>query len=205
MDASWYLDVNDFAVRTPWLHGVLTVYAVYGVAVFAVLVAIGWWLARSQDDPARGVAAALWAGAGTVVAVGINQLIGGVVARPRPYLTLHGVEVLVVKSSDYSFPSDHAVTAGAAAAGLWIIGRYAGPRTRGLAVTGTVLAVLLAFARVYVGAHYPGDVVAGLLVGAMISVLGWLAVGRLLTALVTRLAGYRSFRPLVVAHPSPNA
>ena len=47
----------------------------------------------------------------------------------------------------------------------------------------------MAASRVYIAAHYPHDVVAGLLLGAAITLLGWLLVRRPLTALVERLAG----------------
>lgn len=197
MDAIWYKDVNRFAVQTTWLHGFMKPYAVYGVGLFAILVLASWWYARAQTNPPRAVAAAVWAAAGTVIAVGLNQIIAKAVARPRPYLTLHGVEVLVSRSTDYSFPSDHAVTAGAAVAGLWIIASYGGRVSRWLAAAGTVLALLLAFARVYVGAHYPGDVAAGLLLGAAVALIGWFALKEILTVAVERIARQRSLRKFV--------
>ncbi|HET9691164.1 MAG TPA: phosphatase PAP2 family protein [Acidimicrobiales bacterium] len=199
MDSTLYKHVNNFAVHTAWAHGAMKVLAVDGVGLFGLLVLAGWWVARSQPDAPRAVAAAVWAAVGTLVAVGLNQLIVRAVARPRPYATLHGVEVLVARSADYSFPSDHAVTAGAAAAGLWIIAHYGGRTPRALAVAGTVLALVVAFARVYVGAHYPGDVTAGLLIGAAIAVVGWLALRRVLVALVGRIAERRPLRQLVHA------
>lgn len=197
MDASWYKDVNNFAVHTAWLHGFMKVFAVDGVAIFALLVLAAWWLARSQANPPRAVAAAIWAAVGTLIAVAINQIFVKVAARPRPYVTLHGVEVLVSKSTDFSFPSDHAVTAGAAAAGLWIIAYYSRRGTRALAGAGTLLALLVAFARVYVGAHYPGDVAAGLAIGAAISLIGWVALKGVLTVVVGRIGGSRPLRPFV--------
>lgn len=199
MDATWYKDINNFAVHTAWAHGFMKLYAIDGVGLFAILVLAAWWYARSQANPARAVAASIWAAAGTIAAVGINQIIVGAVARPRPYTTLHGVEVLVSRSTDYSFPSDHTITAGAAAAGLWIIAHYSGRATRAIAAIGTLLALFLAFARVYVGAHYPGDVTAGLLIGAAISIIGWLALKAILTVVVERLAGYQPLRLFVYA------
>lgn len=204
MDATWYKDVNRFAVHTAWLHGIMKVYAVYGVGLFAVLVLAAWWYARSEANPPRAVAAAIWAAAGTLIAVALNQIIVKAVARPRPYLTLRGVEVLVSRSTDYSFPSDHAVTAGAAVAGLWIIAHQGGRPASWLAAFGTVLALLLAFARVYVGAHYPGDVVAGLLIGSAISLLGWLAVRPILAVIVDRLARQRQLRPFIYSSSARN-
>ena len=199
MDTSFYKDVNHFAIHTAWLHGFMKLYATDGVGIFAVLVLAGWWLARYRPDAPRAVAASGWAAIGTVVAVGLNQPLVSAVHRARPYSVLPHVEVLVSRSHDYSFPSDHSVTAGAVVAGLWIIAHYGTKATRWLAAAGTILALLLAFSRVYVGAHYPGDVTAGLLYGAAISVAGWLLLRRALSYLANRAAQISPVRPLIIA------
>lgn len=199
MDTSFYKDINHFATHTVWLHGFMKLYATDGVGIFAVLVLAGWWLARYRPDAPRAVAASVWAAAGTVAAVGLNQPLVNAVQRARPYNALPHVEVLVSRSHDYSFPSDHTVTAGAAVAGLWIIAHYGTKAARWLAATGTLLALLLAFSRVYVGAHYPGDVTAGLLYGAAISIAGWLLLRGVLTYLANRSAQISPLRPLIVA------
>ncbi len=203
MDASFFRDINRFAINTRWAHPFMTACAVYGVGLFAVLVLAAWWYARYRPDAPRAVAASVWAAAGTVIAVGVNQLIVSAVHRPRPFVAMPGVEVLVSRSHDFSFPSDHTITAGAATAGLWIIAHYGGKAARRLAITGTVLALFLAFARVYVGAHYPGDVVAGLVIGAPITTIGWFAVNRALTYLARRIAQQTPLRPLIAAPPQP--
>ncbi len=149
MDSSLYRDINRFAVHTSWLHPVGKVFAVYAVGLFGLIVLAAWYLARRQPDAPRAVAATLWAAAGTLVAVAINQPIGHAVARARPYAVMPHVEVLVSRSTDYSFPSDHAITAGAATAGVWIVARYGGALLRNLAIGSTVLALVIAFARVY--------------------------------------------------------
>jgi undecaprenyl-diphosphatase len=164
-------------------------YATYGVLLFAALLVAGWWFARRQGP--RTVAASLWAGAATLIAVGLNQPLVNGFHEARPYTDLPHILVLATRSSDFSFPSDHAVMAGAAAAGLWLYSRR-------LAIVATVAAVLMAGARVYIAAHYPHDVVVGLLVGAVVTLLGWWVLARPLTALVTRLTG-TPLRPLVDA------
>ncbi|GEM_PF-985042 len=204
MDTTLYRDINSFAVHTAWAHSFMKFYAVYGVGIFAVLVLAAWWFARFRPDAPRAVAATVWAAAATVIAVGINQPIVNTVRRPRPFVTLRGVEVLIARAHDFSFPSDHAVAAGAATAGLWIVTRYGGKALRNLAIVSTILAVFLAFARVYVGAHYPGDVLAGLGIGAAIAVIGWLALNGVLTYVVRRVATQRQLRPFVIA-PTPFA
>ena len=153
-------DVNEFARDTGWLHAPLLAYASYGVLLFGLLLVLGWWLARDRGP--RVMAAALWAGAATLLAVAVNQPLVRSFHEARPYTVHPHLLVLAHRSSDGSFPSDHAVMAGAAAAGLWVVDRRLG-------VVATVAAVLMAGSRVYIAAHYPHDVVVGLVVGAAVS------------------------------------
>ncbi len=170
--------INDFARATPWLHGVAVAYAKYGVVLFGALILLALWQARHA--PHARLAAAAWAGVGTLVAVALNQPIVSLVAERRPYMVHPGALVLVARSTDWSFPSDHSVMAGACAVGLLIAARRLG-------VVAAVAAVLMAAARVYVGAHYPQDVVAGLLFGGLVAGLGWYALRLPLTLLTARL------------------
>jgi len=189
--------INSFARSTSWLHGPMLAYATYGVVVIAAVLVGGWWLARREGRPSM-MAAALWAPVATVIAVGINQPIVAAVHEARPYTTLSGIFVLANRSADPSFPSDHAVMAGAAAAGLLLV-------TRGLlAWTAVAAGLLLAFSRVYIAAHYPHDVLAGVVLGALVTVVGYLLVIRPLTALVRGLQ--RTWlRPLLTAGSAPAA
>lgn len=176
----WFNVVNHLARATPWLHTPARLFAAYGVGLFAGFLLLSWWLARRDGDLPR-VAAALWAPLGALLALGVNQLIAATVAEPRPFLVLPHALVLVSRSSDYSFPSDHAVMAGAVAAGVLVVNRRLGLVTAGFAV-------LMAFTRVYVGAHFPLDVALGLLVGAVVAVISYLLLGRLVCRLVVVLA-----------------
>src|SRR5262249_39483414 len=154
------LRINAFARATGWLHPLMTGWAGYGVVAFAALMLLGWWQARRRADPTV-TTSALWATLATLSAVAGNQPIVALVAEPRPYHTLSGLLVLAHQTSDPSCPSDHAVMAGAAAAGLFIVDRRLG----GVAA---VAAALLAFSRVYVAAHYPADVLVGLGLGVAV-------------------------------------
>lgn len=194
-NGSWYLDINNFAVHTPWAHAFMSAYAyIAGMAFLAFLLLVAWWRARSDRNPQWAVAAVLWAAAGTVCAFIIAQPISHVVAEVRPYYHFHGVEVLVPKATDFGFPSDHATVAGAVMTGLWMT-----RRDRWLAFIATVAGLLLAFSRVYVGAHYPGDVVGGLVLGALVILVIW-PIGMLILRFVTRVVDRTPLRPLVQAH-----
>ncbi|GAA1596773.1 undecaprenyl-diphosphatase [Kribbella hippodromi] len=181
--------INEFAEATPWLHGPAQAYANYGVVLFGVLLVAGWWVARRSGQVA-GVAAAIAAGGATLLAVAVNQPIVHAVHEARPYTTLPNILVLANRSTDPSFPSDHATMAGAAAVGLWIVNRRLG-------IIAAAAAVLMAFTRVYIAAHFPADVVAGLLLGAIVALGTWLLLRRPLTWAVEAVATTR-LRPVLV-------
>jgi undecaprenyl-diphosphatase len=193
LDLRVLLDVNGFARATGWLHPVAVGYAKYGVVLLALLLVAGLALARS--GPGRRLAAAGWACIAPLLALAVNQPVGRLVGEARPYAAHPGLLVLASRTSDFSFPSDHAVMAGTVAAGLLLVSRR-----WGLVAAGA--AVLMACARVYIAAHYPWDVVAGLALGAAVAVLGWLVLHRPLTAVTVALRRAPALRA-VFAEASP--
>ena len=194
MDNSLFRWINRLANRTTWAHGFFTSYAKYGIALFAVLLVAAYLDGRQHDD-LHAVAGSVWAAGSALVALGIGQLIGGAIDRARPYEAMTGVHLLVDKTTDFSFPSDHATVAGAVAVGLMFTNRRWG-------IIAAVLAAVMAFTRVYVGAHYPGDVLAGLALGGAVAAAGALVV----VAPLTRLAEHLSRTPLrvlLMSHAAP--
>jgi undecaprenyl-diphosphatase len=116
----------------------------------------------------------------TVVAIALadwsSMAIKALVDRPRPPLRYAEPKTLVPVPHDASFPSGHAATSFAAATML----SFAFPR---FAPFFYVLAAAVAFSRVYVGVHYPLDVLGGALLGALVAIV--------LTTLVSRRARRR--------------
>lgn len=188
-----FRDVNDFAKDTSWLHTVMADYATYGVVLFAVLLIIGFLLARSSGTLPK-VASALWAAGGMGVALALNQLVAHAADEPRPFVALPHVLTLVHHSADAGFPSDHAVMAGAVAAGLFLVSRTLG-------WVSAAAAILIAFARVYVGVHYPQDVLAGLALGAAVVLVTGLLVRPLLLVALTAITRTRLRPALLAQHP----
>jgi len=179
-----FLRINAMARTSPGLHAPAVAYARYGLLVFAGLILLGVWRRRRESD--RNLAAAVWAGAGTLLAVALNQPVAALVAEARPYAVHPAALTLVDRTTDWSFPSDHSVMAGAAAVGLLLVSKRLG-------AVAVAAAVLMAATRVYVGAHYPHDVLVGLLFGAAVAGLGWL----LLRLPLTKLVGASRTLPLV--------
>jgi membrane-associated phospholipid phosphatase len=193
MNDSLFEQVNALARATPWLHPVLLGYAGYGVVLFGLLMVAGWWVAR-RSGRSEPMAAIICAVVATLAAVAINQPIVNAVHEARPYTTHPGALVLVTRSADFSFPSDHAVMAGAVALSLVFV-------SRGLAALATVAALVMAFARVYIAAHYPGDVLVGLVLGAGVALVVHLVAHTGVTRLVATATRSRRLRPLVLASP----
>lgn len=189
MGTSWYLDVNRLARKSHWAHGFMAAYAEKalspvgaGLLVLAALIILAWLVARHDPDRMAGVA---WVWLGALVALGVQQAVAPVLDEPRPYHALRHVELLVPASSA-PLPDARTAMAGAVVAGLFLA------RRRWLGLLALLAALLLAFARVYVGADYPADVAAGLGLGAAIELALWPLSAWLLRPPLESLAGSRA-------------
>ncbi len=89
------------------------------------------------------------------------------IRRIRPCNALEGVRLLVGCTKSYSMPSNHITNSFAAAVVLYYFARRNIPVL--FSIYPLILAAIVAFSRVYVGVHYPGDVVAGALLGTVIA------------------------------------
>ncbi len=97
-----------------------------------------------------------------------NVLLKNLVARTRPYEVIEGLTYLVKKPVDYSFPSGHTGTSFATAVVLFL------SFPKKYSFWFLVLAVLIGFSRLYVGVHYPTDVLSGAIIGTLIAVCVYL-------------------------------
>ncbi|NUR65755.1 MAG: phosphatase PAP2 family protein [Streptomyces sp.] len=167
-DVELLYDINGLAKDAPhWFDRVMEFVGEYGILLATVLLVLWCWLSvrrRGGEDAAPSVAALLWAPLAAGVAVLINVPIRGFVERPRPFVDHDGLEVLVSGKTDYSFVSDHATITMALAVGLFVANRKFG-------VAGILLALLEGFCRVYMGVHYPTDVLGGLALGTAVALL----------------------------------
>ncbi len=94
-------------------------------------------------------------------------------ARPRPLGSLPAVRSLVPEPDTYAFPSGHATSAFSAATGVMLAARRFLERVPLWAWGMLVLAAMISYSRVYVGVHFPSDVVAGAGLGLA---CGWIGL-----------------------------
>ncbi|KOG33176.1 phosphatase PAP2 family protein [Streptomyces resistomycificus] len=167
-DVDLLYDINGLAKDAPaWFDRVMEYVGEYGLLLAMVLLVLWcWWSVRrrGEEDAASSVAALAWAPLAAGVAVLVNVPIRGFVERPRPFLTHDGLDVLVSGKTDYSFVSDHATITMAMAVGLFVANRRFG-------LFGLGLALLEGFCRIYMGVHYPTDVVGGFALGTAVALL----------------------------------
>lgn len=94
-----------------------------------------------------------------------NLLLKNIVARPRPFAEIEALIPLIAKPTDFSFPSGH--TTASFAVALVMLRML--PKKIG--IPAVVLAALVAFSRLYLGVHYPTDVLVGFVVALVGSLL----------------------------------
>ncbi|GAA2783851.1 phosphatase PAP2 family protein [Crossiella cryophila] len=154
-----YRAVTGFAASTPeWVRTAVEFGTDGGLFVFGAFFLILFWRARDRTPAALATALAV-----PLAVVGgylLSEVLKLIVQEERPCRAVTGAAVLThcPPVGDWSFPSNHATLAAASAAALAYVWR----RT---ALWLLPLAVLMAYSRVFLGVHYPHDVLAGFLLG----------------------------------------
>ncbi|PBC65400.1 hypothetical protein BKI49_03130 [Streptomyces sp. Tue6028] len=158
---TWAVDepglTHVFRVLTDWVWDPWTMRAVCAVAVIWLVWKHGdWWLA-------------LWVAAACALGTAVQQTLKWAVGRERPVW-----RDPVDRAHYAAFPSGHALTATVVCGLLlWLLYRYGAGR--GLRRTASALAVVtvvgVGWTRIWLGVHWPSDVLGGWLIGALVVVL----------------------------------
>ncbi|WP_392965699.1 phosphatase PAP2 family protein [Streptomyces sp. LN245] len=177
-DVDLLYDINGLAEHAPhWLDRVMEFVGEWGLLLAMVLLVLWCWSSvrrRGGADAAATVAALVWAPLAAGIALLVNVPIRGFVERPRPFVDHQGLAVLVSGKTGFSFVSDHATITMAVGVGLFVAHRRFG-------LAGIALALLEGFCRVFMGVHYPTDVIGGFALGTAVVLL----LSPLATALLT--------------------
>jgi membrane-associated phospholipid phosphatase len=157
--AALYRSITQWALTTPpWVHD-FALFATQGLlVVFIALAALHWWFARTITALAVPLLAA---------ALGwlVSDLTKEVVRQVRPCRELGLLDEVLAQCpehDDWSLPSNHSAIAAAFAVAL-------AAQWRKITSLVVLLALLEGFSRVFIGVHYPHDVLLGFFVGGMVA------------------------------------
>jgi undecaprenyl-diphosphatase len=173
--------LHDFAVSHSWLTLPVIVITAACIALCPIALIVLWIRTRTL----RPLLATLL---GLVIADITNHRIGNIQFHPRPFVALHFTPLFPHNPST-SFPSSTVAFATVAATVVLLTWRPLGF----VLMVGTAI---IAFGCVYVGVHWPSDVLVGALLGFACGAVAWLALGvppvaRLLTRVERQLPGAR--------------
>ena len=93
-----------------------------------------------------------------------NGILKNLIARSRPCWIDTGIQLLINNPTDYSFPSGHTLASFEAATMIFL-------HNKKLGIISLILAVLIAFSRMYLFVHFPTDILGGAILGIIISVI----------------------------------
>lgn len=102
-----------------------------------------------------------------------NLILKNLVARVRPYDVNTAIAILIKKPLDFSFPSGHTAASFAAMTALFLA------KMKKAWIAALVLAVLIAFSRLYFYVYYPTDVLGGAVVGILSGIIGYTIVEKI--------------------------
>jgi undecaprenyl-diphosphatase len=159
MNYSIFQFLNNLADHYDWIDDIMVVFAQDIVWIMLAVLACLWFTGKETNQKL-----AFYSLLSAFVALLIASfIISPVVNHSRPFVE-HQVNQLISHSADASFPSDHATMAFSIAFSVLLIKRKLG-------VIMLALAVLTGIARVYVGVHYPGDIVGSMVLSLLVSVI----------------------------------
>ncbi|MBA9026441.1 undecaprenyl-diphosphatase [Peribacillus huizhouensis] len=156
MNYNLFKSINQLAGHYPFLDGLMAGVTNYALIIYAIVLLLIWFIGKDQYKKT-----VVYAAITGVLGLFLNFVIGHIYFEPRPFVT-HPVNLLVKHTADASFPSDHTTGAFALALAVLFVHRRIG-------IGMLLFAFLTAFSRIYVGHHYPLDILGSFIVSLVIS------------------------------------
>lgn len=159
--------INDLGKQYPSLNPVFFVIAEYTVYVLALSALIYWFTRKNRNR-----LMIVCAGFTFIIAEALGKLAGTFHYNAQPFAELPNVNQLVEKAVNNSFPSDHTILFFSFCMTYWLFRKKDG-------FVWMLLAVCVGISRMWVGVHYPADVIVGALISIGTALSVYLIVPRL--------------------------
>jgi undecaprenyl-diphosphatase len=158
VDWRLYTAIYDVSLHHHWIGTLFSDIEKVSIPLMVVMTAALWFFSRPGGDPKWKLACASGF-ASAALAYAVAFVIHHSWSRPRPYMS-HHISHPWSSTTDASFPSDHATVSFAIAFAVLAFDPVAG-------AIFLVTAAIIAVGRLLIGAHYPSDVAAGLIIGLL--------------------------------------
>jgi len=165
MNKEIFLFINSFANKNHFLD-LFMIFSAKSIPYIFILVLIYLWFNNKKNE-------ALFAAYSSILGIIISKSIGLIYFHPRPFMEKIGT-LLIHHKADSSFPSDHTTFTISIALMLLTF-----KSTRILGMFLTLLALLCGIARIYVGVHWPLDILGGILIGTIASLIIYFLIPQL--------------------------
>lgn len=154
-ESSFILGAQQLVFATSWMPQLIVFLARYLILVYFFAPLFVWhYLSLKQRSQVMGV---FWSmGCAMLLVVVLSRI----VARDRPFIADLDITLLIPPPLNQSFPSGHTATSAAAATALFEIHPLLG-------LLGFLVMAFIAMARIAAGAHYPSDILGGMVVGVL--------------------------------------
>lgn len=165
IDVSLFIAINEFQVKLPTeLDQFMILITLYGREIFLPFVLILIFIFGGKN----GRKTVIITGISILILIPLVSIIKDYIERPRPFVP--DLDTLMSADTNYSFPSGHSTLIVAGAVTTLIL--FKGNKyTKILPIVLVIDAGLVCFSRIYVGVHYPFDVIGGFFLGSGISLL----------------------------------
>ncbi|AQY38398.1 undecaprenyl-diphosphatase [Bacillus thuringiensis] len=155
LDSNVFRYINEYVKQNTFLDYLMIFFAEYAQYMFILLFMI-LWLNKKYKNRTCVIQAII----ACCLAFLLNRIIGLFFYRERPFVSHLNINQLVEHTANASFPSDHATSAFTIAITLYLYERRLGK-------VFLLLAIFISFSRIWVGVHYPLDVLLGAVLGTL--------------------------------------
>ncbi|MDQ0268420.1 undecaprenyl-diphosphatase [Cytobacillus purgationiresistens] len=166
VNISLFRAINDLGFEYPSLNSLFIFIAEYTVYALALLTLIYWFTRKEKNRYMI-----LTAGFAFILAEILGKLAGKLHFNYQPFVELSNVNLLIDKAANNSFPSDHTILFFSFCVAFWLFNKKN--------FAWLILAILVGISRVWVGVHYPFDVLVGALLAALSAVFMYYLLPRL--------------------------
>jgi len=145
--------INDLGKQHDSLNPIAIFMADYMIYVLALGIAV-YWFTRTNQNRMMVIQSAFAVGLAEV----LGKMAGTIYYHSQPFAELPHVNKLIAHAVDNAFPSDHSIVFFSICFSFWLVRKKEG-------WAWLIIACFVGISRIWVGVHYPGDVLTGALIG----------------------------------------